>query len=95
MNLDDALKYLYKPKVEFLICGDKHRDYLNESNQGEKKKIASLLTTYNVSHTANFASRTQNNLCTAIDKIFLDNSRRNLSSISPSDHDAQILTIKN
>jgi len=37
MNLDDALKYLYKPKVEFLICGDKHRDYLNESNQGEKK----------------------------------------------------------
>jgi len=31
-NLDDALKYLYKPKVEFLICGDKHTDYLNESN---------------------------------------------------------------
>jgi hypothetical protein len=49
----------------------------------KKKKIASLLTTYNVSHTANFASRTQNNSCTAIDKIFVDNSKGNLSSISP------------
>jgi hypothetical protein len=36
----------------------------------------------------------------AVDNIFVDNSRMNLSSISPiinglSDHDAQILTIKN
>jgi hypothetical protein len=74
---------LYKVKVEFFICGDKHPDYLNESNRGKKKKqLISLLTTYNVSHTANFASRTQNNSCTANDDIFVDNSRRNVSSIS-------------
>jgi len=34
MNLDDALKYLYKPKVEFLICGDKHTDYLKKITGG-------------------------------------------------------------
>ena len=30
--LDDVLKHLYKPKAEFLICGDIHTDYLIESN---------------------------------------------------------------
>ena len=37
-NLDNVLKYLYKPKVEFLICGDINTYYLI------KKKLASLLT---------------------------------------------------
>jgi hypothetical protein len=32
-KLDDNLKYLYKPKTEFLICGDINMDYLLESNQ--------------------------------------------------------------
>jgi len=31
-NLDDALKHLYKPKAEFLSCGDIKTDYLIESN---------------------------------------------------------------
>jgi hypothetical protein len=31
--LDDTLKLLYKPKAEFLICGDITTDYLTESNQ--------------------------------------------------------------
>jgi len=61
---------------------------------------ASLLPTHNVSHTVNFATRIQNNSRTAIDKIFVDNSRINLSSTFPiinalSNHDAKILTIKN
>ena len=43
-NVDDVLKYLYKPKVEFLICGDINTDYLI------KKKLVSLLT-HNLSHT--------------------------------------------
>jgi len=30
-NLDDALKYLYKPKVELLIFGDINTDYLIEN----------------------------------------------------------------
>jgi len=36
-NLDDALKYLYKSTVEFLIFGDINTDYLIESNQKKKK----------------------------------------------------------
>jgi inorganic pyrophosphatase/exopolyphosphatase len=63
----------------------------------KKKKLASLLTTYILSHTVNFATRIQNNSGPAIDNIFMDNSKINLSSISPiirglSDHVAQIFT---
>ena len=98
-NLDDALRHMHKPEVEFLICGDITRDYLIESNR-EKKQLASLLTTYSPSHTINFATRIQNNSSTVIDNIFVDKSTINLSSISTiinglSDHDAQILTIQN
>jgi hypothetical protein len=32
-NLDDALKHMYKPEAEFLICGDITRDYLIDSNR--------------------------------------------------------------
>jgi len=32
-KLNDTLKYLYKPKTEFLICGDINTDCLLESNQ--------------------------------------------------------------
>jgi hypothetical protein len=38
-NLDDALKHLYKPKAEFLNCGDITTDYLVEGNL--KKQLAS------------------------------------------------------
>jgi hypothetical protein len=64
-----------------------------------KKKVTSLLTTYNLSHRVNLAARIQSNSCTAIDNIFVDKSRINLSSISTiinglSDHDTQVLTIE-
>jgi hypothetical protein len=63
-------------------------------------ELASLLTTYNLSYIINFATRIQNNSSPASDNIFVDKSRINLSSIPPttnglSDHNAQILTIKN
>ena len=32
-KIDDALKYLYKPKAKLLICGDINTDYLIESNR--------------------------------------------------------------
>jgi hypothetical protein len=91
------LKHLYKPNAEFSICGDINTDYLIESSQ---KNLAPLLTTHNLSHPVNFATRIQNNTSTAIYNTFLDNSIINLSSISPtinglSDHDAQILAIRN
>jgi exonuclease III len=42
-NLDDTLKYLYKPKAEFLMCGDINTNYLIESNQ---KKSTVLIINY-------------------------------------------------
>jgi hypothetical protein len=91
------LKCLYKPRAEFLICGDINTDYITESNW---KKLSSLLTTYNLLHTVNFATRIQNKSITAIDNIFVDNSRLRSSITSPlingqSDHDAQLLTTDN
>ena len=75
-NQDDALKNLHKSTAEFLICGNIHPDYLIESNQKKKKKkkeLASVLTTYNLLHTINFATRIQNISSTAIN-IFVHNS---------------------
>jgi hypothetical protein len=97
-NLDDILKYLNKPKAEFLICGNINTDYLIESNW--KKQLSSLLTPYNLSHTVDFATRIQNKSSTAIYNIFVDNSRLVSSITTPlitglSDHDAQLLTINN
>jgi hypothetical protein len=46
--LDATLKYLYNPKSEFLICGDRNINYLNENNQ--KKQLNSLLRIYNLFH---------------------------------------------
>jgi exonuclease III len=95
-NLDETLKYLYKPNVEFLLCGDINTNYLIESNR--KSQLSSLLTNYNLSPTVTFATRIQNKTCTAIDNIFVDISTLESSTISPlinalSDHDAQLLTI--
>jgi hypothetical protein len=64
-----------------------------------EKKLTSLLRTYNLSHRVNIAARIHSNSCTAIDNMFVDTSRINLSSIAAiindlSDLDAQILTIK-
>jgi exonuclease III len=72
-RLDATLKYLYNPKSEFIICGEININYLNESSQ--KKQVKSLLRTYNLSHTVNFATRVQKSSRTAIDNIFIDRSR--------------------
>jgi hypothetical protein len=63
-----------------------------------KKQLNSLLTTYNLSHTANFAIRTENDSSTAIHNIFVDITRLSLASICPiinglSDHDVQFLKL--
>lgn len=97
-DLNDAVKHQYTPTADLLICGDTNTDYLNESNQ-KKKTTSLIINNINLSHTLNFGTRIQTNSCTATDNTFVDNSKINLSSISPiidglSDHDAQILTIK-
>jgi hypothetical protein len=80
-DLDISLKHLFKLKREFVICGDINTDFLVESNN--KNQLTSLLTTYNMSHTVNFATRIQNHSYTAIDNTFIDNSRMKLTSTSP------------
>jgi hypothetical protein len=96
-RLDAILKYLYSPKSEFIICGDTKVKHLNENNY--KQQISSLLKTYNLSPTIDFATRVQNSLSIAIDNVSIDNAR--LSSYTTpivndlSEHDAQFLTISN
>jgi len=92
------LKYLYEPKAEFILCGDINTDHLHDSNR--KKYLSSLLTTYNMSHTVDFATIIQNKSSTDIDNTFVDNSRLGSTIISPLinglfHHDAQLLTINN
>ena len=92
------MKYLYKPKAEFLLCGDININYLHENNC--KKYLSSLLTAYNISHTVDCAARTQNKSSSAIDNIFVVRSRMGSNITSPlinglSYHDAQLLAINN
>lgn len=44
---------------------------------------STLLRTYNLSHTVNFAARIQNSLRTAIDNIFIESARLGSSHTSP------------
>jgi hypothetical protein len=81
---------LYRPKTEFVICGDVNVDYLSDSFK--KQQL--------LSHTVNFPSRFQNNFSSAIDNIFVSNSRLDFCKILPlynglSDHDAQCLILRN
>jgi len=64
------------------------------------RKTNSLLTTYNLSHTVNFATRTQNDSSNTTDNVSVDFTRLSSSSICPtinglSDHDVQFLTVNN
>jgi exonuclease III len=63
-RLDTILKYLYSPKSEFIICGDITVNYLKDNNR--KQQINSLLKTYNLSHTVNFATRVQNSTASVV-----------------------------
>lgn len=46
-----TLKLLYKPNMEFLICGDINDDYLSDSDS--KQQLSLSLSTCNMLHTAN------------------------------------------
>ena len=90
-----GLSRLHSTKVTLRVCGDINTDCITESN---RKNLVLLLTTYSILHTVSLATGLQNNSSTATDSIFVDNSRINLSSLSPtindlSVHDAHIFTI--
>lgn len=57
---------------------------LSQEKQTKKKKtLASLLTTYNLLHTLNIATRIQKDSSTDTNNMFVDNSALNLPSASP------------
>ena len=51
-DLNDTLKYMYKPKAEFLICGTQTQ--IISLIETKKKKKALLLTTSNLLHFSKF-----------------------------------------
>jgi regulator of RNase E activity RraB len=71
--LEQTLLFLYRPYTEFLVCGDFDVDCLLIDNQ--KQQLLALLTTVNMIHTVNFPTRLQNNHASAIDNVFIDESR--------------------
>jgi hypothetical protein len=94
-KLDNILKYLYTPTLDFIICGDININYL--VNSARKSQLEALLKTYNVVSVVNFPTRIQQKSATAID-IFLYTSKIRNYSISPitnglSDHDVQSITL--
>ena len=72
-------------------------DYLTDNDR--KSQLDSVLKTYNLTAIVTFPTRSQGISSTMIDNIFIDNSKISNYTISPffnglSDHDAQLLTIK-
>jgi len=55
VQLDLILKYLYKPKVEFIIRGDFNVNYLIDSSSAQQLTL--ILQSYNVFHTIDFPTR--------------------------------------
>jgi exonuclease III len=80
-KLESILDYLYKPTAELVICGDININYLTESYH--KQCLNSLLAACNLMSMVNFPTRIQNYSSTAIDNVFIDNSRIQHISIEP------------
>jgi len=55
VHLDLILKYVYKPKVEFIICGDFNVNFLIDS--GSAQQLTLLLQSYNLFHIIDFPTR--------------------------------------
>jgi len=76
--LDETLEtYLWTKSRTFNFWIYKHR-FSHWRWLGEKKKLASLLMMYKLLCTVNFATRTQNDSCSAIDSIFMGNFKLKL-----------------
>jgi hypothetical protein len=97
-QLDLILKYLYKPKFEFIICGDFNVNLLIDSSPVQQ--LILLMQSYNLFHITDFPTRTTKGSNTAIDNICIDLSRINSFQIFSltnglSDHEAQYLRLNN
>jgi hypothetical protein len=88
----------YKPKTEFIICGDFNLNFLKQT--ARKTKHLLLLQAFNVFHIVCSSTRITDTNYSIIDNIFIDNTRINsydIVSISNglSDHEAQCLAMNN
>jgi hypothetical protein len=97
-RLDDSIQSIYRANLYLIVCGDVNIDYLTEN--ARKRQLDSLLQTYNLTAIVTFPTRSQGTSRTTIDNIFIDNSKIPNYTVSPlfnglSDHDAQLLIIKN
>jgi hypothetical protein len=95
-NLDYILNSLHKDNTEFIICGDINVNYLE--NNSKKAQLGNMFRTYNLTSTVHFPIRIINNSATLIDNIFIKSKRNyNVKQCvnGLSDHDAQLITIKN
>jgi hypothetical protein len=96
-QLELILNKLYKISNEIILCGDFNINYSNDNSR--KDLLNSLLASFNLFSTINFPTRIFNKSCTSIDNIYINIDLYEFS-IYPfinglSDHDAQVITIKN
>jgi hypothetical protein len=95
---DDSIKSICRADLNLILCGDINVDYLTENDR--KRQLDSVVQTCNITAVVNLPTRSQGISSTTIDNIFIDNNKISNYTVSPffiglSDHDAQILTIKN
>jgi exonuclease III len=95
-KLDTFLCSIYTKRTEYIICGDLNVDYLHSNIR--KQNLDRMLATYNLTSILNFPTRIAKGSRTAIHNFFIDITSN--YSINPlinalSDHDAQILEIRN
>ena len=76
VQLDLILKCLYKPKVEFIICGNFNENFLIVSSSAQQLTL--LLQSYDLCHIIDFPTGTTKVSSSATDNIFIDYSRINL-----------------
>jgi exonuclease III len=98
-SLERILNHFQRPKVTYLICGDLNINFLNRTNY-DTIKLEALLDTFNMKQVVNFPTRKNINYGTLIDPIFIDSTIFENSEVTPfinwlSDHDAQIIRLKN
>ena len=83
---ETILNALHTQKIKIVPCANINITYLIDSNR--KQALDPVLLSYNLFSTVNFPKRIQKNYCSAIDNIFVENSKVGDYSVS------QLLEIK-
>ena len=71
-NIDNALNYLYKPNVSFVLCGDINIDgYISENCQNKKfSTLCNTMLSFNLLPMVKWPTRVTDDTITTIDHIF-------------------------